>query len=123
MEDKQAVAALSALAQDSRLRVFRLLVRSGPDGLAAGEISEELSIPPATLSFHLMHLTQAGLTESKRRGRSILYALRVEGIQGLLEFLTADCCQGRPELCGSMVSRLSCGPCAESAQGRKGTRS
>lgn len=99
MEIKDAVLALSALAQESRLAVFRLLVEAGPGGLAAGAIAEELGIPPATLSFHLSQLTQAGLSETRREGRSIIYALRVEGIRTLLGFLTKDCCGGRPELC------------------------
>ena len=99
MEEKDAVLALSALAQESRLKVFRLLVEAGPEGLAAGAIAEELGIPPTTLSFHLSHLTQAGLSETKRAGRSIIYALRVDGIQSLLGFLMKDCCGGRPELC------------------------
>jgi DNA-binding transcriptional ArsR family regulator len=99
MESKEAVLALSALAQESRLKVFRLLACAGTEGIAAGTIAEKLGIPPATLSFHLSHLTQAGLTETRRAGRSIIYALRVDGIRALLGFLTTDCCQGRPELC------------------------
>jgi DNA-binding transcriptional ArsR family regulator len=104
----EAVIALSALAQESRLRVFRLLVRTGPGGLAAGAIAEKLGIPAATLSFHLSHLTQAGLTETRRVGRSIIYAVRVDGIRTLLGFLTMDCCQGRPELC--LPARVSMAP-------------
>ena len=90
MEIKEAVLALSALAQDSRLAVFRLLVQAGPEGVAAGAIAEDLGIPPATLSFHLSQLTQAGLSETRREGRSIIYALRVEGIRTLLGFLTKE---------------------------------
>lgn len=99
MEAKQAVAALSALAQESRLRAFRLLVKTGPDGLPAGQIAERLDVPPATLSFHLKELTNAGLLEAHREGRSVIYSLRVEGIRSLMSFLTKDCCEGRPELC------------------------
>jgi ArsR family transcriptional regulator, arsenate/arsenite/antimonite-responsive transcriptional repressor len=100
MEIKQAVVALAALAQESRLRVFRLLVPAGEAGIAAGEIAERLDIPPATLTFHLKELSHAGLIESRREGRSIIYSLRVEGMRGLLTFLARDCCKEQPELCG-----------------------
>ena len=100
MEVKTAVTALTALAQESRLRIFRLLVQAGETGLAAGEIAEELDIPAATLTFHLKELSHAGLIESEREGRSIRYALRIEGIRDLLNYLLHDCCKGRPELCG-----------------------
>ena len=103
MEITEAVKALSALAQDSRLEVFRLLVRAGSDGLAAGDISHHVGIPPATLSFHLNQLSQAGLVTSQRNGRSIIYSIDVERIQSLLGFLMDDCCQGRPELCSPNV--------------------
>jgi ArsR family transcriptional regulator len=100
MEVKTAVTALTALAQESRLKIFRLLVQAGEDGLAAGEIAEELDIPAATLTFHLKELSHAGLVDSQREGRSIRYALRIEGIRDLLNYLLHDCCKGRPELCG-----------------------
>src|SRR5688572_18825516 len=100
MYEKQAVAALTALAQVSRLRVFRLLVPAGEGGLPAGEIAETLGIPNATLTFHLKELSHAGLIESRREGRSIVYSLRVSGMRDLLTFLTRDCCKGQPELCG-----------------------
>ena len=99
MEVKTAVTALTALAQESRLRIFRLLVQVGPDGFAAGQIAEELNIPPATLTFHLKELSHAGLIESEREGRSIRYTLRIDGIRDLLNYLLHDCCKGRPELC------------------------
>ncbi|MCI0332348.1 MAG: metalloregulator ArsR/SmtB family transcription factor [Planctomycetes bacterium] len=100
MEVKTAVTALTALAQESRLRIFRLLVQAGETGLAAGEIADELDIPAATLTFHLKELSHAGLIDSQREGRSIRYALRVDGIRDLLNYLLHDCCKGRPELCG-----------------------
>ena len=94
-----AANALSALAQPSRLEVFRLLVRSGEEGICAGDISKHLNIPKPTLSFHLKELAQAGLVDSRRDGRSIIYRLNVTGMKDLMSFLTEDCCQGRPELC------------------------
>ena len=100
MEIKQAVNSLTALAQESRLRAFRLLVRSGETGMPAGEIAERLDIPPATLTYHLKELTHAGLVESRREGRSIIYSLRCDAMRDLLTFLAKDCCQGHPELCG-----------------------
>ncbi|MCB1099774.1 MAG: helix-turn-helix domain-containing protein [Verrucomicrobiales bacterium] len=99
MEQQSAVAALAALAHDARLGIFRLLVVAGNEGLGAGMIAERMEIPKATLSFHLKELNHAGLIESTRDGRSITYSMRPEGIRSLLEFLTRDCCQGRPELC------------------------
>jgi DNA-binding transcriptional ArsR family regulator len=108
MKTTQAVIALAALAQESRLRVFRLLVPAGEEGLAAGDIAERLDIPPATLTFHLKELSHAGLVESQREGRSIRYSLRVAAIRELLAYLTHDCCHGHPELCG-IVGKSDCG--------------
>ena len=96
---------MSALAQDTRLAVFRLLVKEGPDGLPAGEVAARLQVTPATLSFHLAQLERAGLLSSNRRSRQIVYRVDLEGTRRLLAFLTEDCCQGRPELCG--VSKVA----------------
>ena len=105
MKEPQAVLALSALAHGHRLNVFRLLVREGPTGIAAGEIAESLELNPTSLSFHLKTLEHAGLVNSSRDGRFILYAVNVEGISELLHYLTEDCCRGKPELCGSSVKK------------------
>lgn len=94
MEINDAVTALGALAQESRLDVFRLLVRTGPGGLPAGEIAERLKIPPATLSFHLAQLRQAGLATMKREGRSLIYSADYDGMNDLMSFLTENCCAG-----------------------------
>ena len=99
MELQEASAALSALAQPSRLELFRLLVNADEEGMNAGKISEELEVPKPTLSFHLKELTTAGLISPERHGRSITYKIDVDGIRRLMDFLTEDCCQGRPELC------------------------
>ncbi|ATE63283.1 ArsR/SmtB family transcription factor [Rhizorhabdus dicambivorans] len=98
-----AVEALSALAQGHRLAVFRLLVRAGPDGLAAGEIAREVGIRPNTLSTHLTLLNRAGLVCARREGRSIIYTADYAGMRALLTFLIDDCCGGRPELCGDLA--------------------
>jgi DNA-binding transcriptional ArsR family regulator len=100
MEIKQAIEALGALAQEHRLAVFRLLVRQGPNGLAAGDVAEQVGVPPSTLSHHLAHLERAGLLRSWRIQRNIYYAVHIEGTRRLIGFLTEDCCQGRPEICG-----------------------
>lgn len=99
MKSEDAVKALSALAQDSRLEVFRLLVRAGEEGMQAGAIAAELEIPPATLTFHLKELVHAGLIDRRRESRCIIYTLRIAGMRDLICYLTNDCCQGRPELC------------------------
>ena len=90
-----AVATLSALAQESRLAVFRLLVQAGPAGLAAGDIADNLDIPAATLSFHLRQLSQAGLVQGRRAGRSIIYSADYRTMEGLIGYLTQNCCAGR----------------------------
>jgi DNA-binding transcriptional ArsR family regulator len=105
MEIKQAVMALTALAQESRLRAFRLLVLAGPQGMPAGEIAERLDLPPATLTFHLKELSHAGLVESRREGRSIIYSLCCDRMRQLLTFLAKDCCKGQPDLCGRKRKR------------------
>ncbi len=92
MKSTAAVAALAALAQDTRLAVFRLLVQQGPSGLAAGEIAGQLAIAPATLSFHLKELAHAGLVSSRQEGRFVYYAARFDAMNALLAFLTENCC-------------------------------
>jgi len=94
METTQALQALSALAQESRLSIFRLLVQSGPAGMAAGAIGEALDLPPATLSFHLAGLTRAGLAQSRQDGRFVIYSASFENMNALVAFLTENCCGG-----------------------------
>ena len=110
MEPNQAVTALAALAQETRLAVFRLLVQAGPNGFPAGDIAERLAVPPSTLSFHLKELDRAGLVHSWRVQRQIRYAADYEGMRRLLTFLTADCCNGHPEICGGLLQAVAaCG--------------
>ena len=90
-----AVDALAALAQESRLKVYRLLVEAGPEGLAAGRIGEELDLPAATLSFHLAHLARTGLVKSRQEGRFIFYSADFQNMNLLVGYLTENCCGGR----------------------------
>ena len=91
----QIVDALAALAQETRLKVYRLLVEAGPEGLSAGRIGEELDLPPATLSFHLAHLARAGLARSRQDGRFVIYSADFQNMNQLVGYLTENCCGGR----------------------------
>lgn len=95
-----AVAALGALAQGTRLALFRLLVRAGREGLPAGDIASGLDVAPSTLSHHLAQLEQAGLITARRQSRHIFYAAAIPRINALVSYLIDDCCQGAPEICG-----------------------
>jgi ArsR family transcriptional regulator, arsenate/arsenite/antimonite-responsive transcriptional repressor len=103
MEIKAAVASLAALAQETRLSIFRLLVEAGPEGLSAGRIGERLEVPAATLSFHLKELARAGLVSSRQERQFIYYAVDFERMAELMTFLTQNCCQGMPEKCLTVV--------------------
>src|SRR6202050_4892626 len=99
MKKPDALAALAALAQDSRLDVYRLLVQAGPEGMSAGHVAEKLDLAPNTLTFHFDRLRDAGLVTVRRDGRSMIYAARFETMNDLLAFLTENCCQGAAEAC------------------------
>jgi len=101
MEKSDVVAALAALAQDNRLDAYRLLVRAGPQGMPAGSIASALKLAPNTLTFHFDRLRQAGLVTVRREGRSMIYAARYEAMNGLLSYLTENCCAGAPTSCAS----------------------
>ncbi|QCP52412.1 helix-turn-helix transcriptional regulator [Trinickia violacea] len=94
MNEKDAIKALSALAQPTRLAIFRLLVSAGPDGMSVGVIQEQMELASATLSFHLKELAYAGLVSSRQEGRFVYYAPEIEHMNGLIGFLTENCCQG-----------------------------
>jgi DNA-binding transcriptional ArsR family regulator len=117
MELETAIKRLSAIAQDARLEVFRLLVKAGPEGMAAGDIARELSVAANTMSAQLLVLSNAGLVRARREGRSIIYAVNYEAMRDLLVFLTEDCCGGRAEMCAPLADIASrcCIP-------KKGTR-
>jgi ArsR family transcriptional regulator len=107
MEPEIAIKRLSALAQGARLAVMRLLIKAGHAGVAAGEIARALAITPNTLSAQLSILANAGLVTSQRDGRSIIYRAAYDGISELLLYLIEDCCEGRPEICGPLVTVAS----------------
>jgi DNA-binding transcriptional ArsR family regulator len=99
IKESAAVSVLSALAHQTRLRIFRMLVGAGPQGLAAGALSSRLRISPANLSFHLSHLTHAALIAAHRQGQSIIYTANFDAMSRLIAYLTDNCCGGHPELC------------------------
>jgi DNA-binding transcriptional ArsR family regulator len=103
-----AVDALGALAHETRLSVFRMLVKAGPEGMIAGAIAERHGVPPSTMSHHLATLERAGLVQSERESRLIHYRADFAGMRRLLTFLMQDCCQGAPEMCGDLLAELSC---------------
>lgn len=105
-----AVDALGALAHETRLSVFRALVKAGPDGMIAGAIAEFCRVPPSTMSHHLATLERAGLVQSQRESRLIHYRADFAGMRRLLTFLMQDCCQGAPEMCGDLVAGIACEP-------------
>lgn len=96
MEMKEAVKALAALAHDSRLAIYRLLVQAGPEGLPAGKLAEMMQIPPSSLSFHLKELVHADLLVSQQAGRFVIYAAKYPSMNELLSFMTENCCGGNP---------------------------
>jgi ArsR family transcriptional regulator len=103
MKSKQALSAFGALSQETRLEIFRQLVRLTPDSIPAGELAHDLDVPPSTLSSHLAILQRAGLVKSERQGRTILYSADLDGARDLVEFLVKDCCRGQPERCDQLL--------------------
>ncbi|WGD30197.1 metalloregulator ArsR/SmtB family transcription factor [Ancylobacter sp. WKF20] len=117
-EEARAIAAFGALAQETRLRIVRLLVTAGPEGLAAGVIGEAMGgASSSRMSFHLGQLEQAGLVASRREGRSILYSAAFPALADLVDFLMRDCCGGHPQVCQPAVAALSTITCCEPAKG------
>jgi ArsR family transcriptional regulator len=110
MEKIDALTALVALAQESRLDVFRLLVRAGTEGMPAGQIGERLGLPSATLSFHLSHLKQSALVKCRRESRSLIYTAEYGTMNALLAYLTENCCKGDPAACGIGACVAVCDP-------------
>lgn len=108
METKHAISALAAIAQESRLAVFRLLVQAGPTGLIASKISEQLEIPPSSLSFHLKELSHAGMINVRQDGRFMIYTANFDTMNSLLGFLTENCCGGNPCSASSACTPGTC---------------
>src|SRR4051812_15285177 len=107
MESDQAILAFAALAQSTRLDVFRLLVKHEPEGLAAGDIARALAVPQNTMSSHLAILSRAGLVTARRFSRSIVYRVDLKAFQSIVLFMLRDCCDGRPEICGPLIKDLT----------------
>jgi DNA-binding transcriptional ArsR family regulator len=103
MKKTLALEAFGALSQETRLDIFRRLIREFPDPMAAGDLAKDLDVPPSTLSSHLGILSRAGLVKAERQGRTILYAADTEGARALLTFLIKDCCRGQPEICKPLL--------------------
>src|SRR5450432_3403024 len=125
MESEDAILALAALAQPTRLDVFRLLVKREPEGLAAGDIAKALAVPQNTMSSHLSILSRAGLVSAQRHGRSIVYRADLSRFQDVVLFMLRDCCDGRPEICAPLVANLTpcCAPrCRSERPGRTNRR-
>lgn len=108
LEEPQALDAFGALSQETRLRMVRVLVQAGPAGMAAGAVSEAVGASSSSASFHLSHLERAGLVQSRRESRSIVYSANFEGLAGLVEFLMRDCCSGHPEICAPSLKEPAC---------------
>lgn len=108
MDNKLAIDALTALAQRTRLDVFRRLVKALPDEIAAGEIARACKVPHNTMSTHLAVLARANLIRTRREGRTVYYGVNLEGFRSLIGFLMRDCCAGRAEICAPLVAELAC---------------
>ena len=117
METEDAILALGALAQSTRIEVFRLLVKHEPEGLAAGDIARALAVPQNTMSSHLAILSRAGLVSAQRFGRSLVYRADLTRLQAVMLFMLRDCCDGRPEICAPLIENLT--PCCPPKTKRK----
>ena len=121
MNETLAIEALVALAQPTRLKAFRQLIKVHPDEIAAGDIARACKVPHNTMSTHLAVLTRAGLITVRREGRMMHYGADLDGFRALISFLMRDCCHGRAEICAPLVAELSC--CVPSVRRKKRERS
>lgn len=110
MDERQALSAFGALSQETRLRILRMLVVAGPDGMAAGAIAEQVEVSASNVSFHLKELERANLVAARRDSRSIIYSAEFDALTGLIRFLMEDCCSGRPEICAPAIAAPCCAP-------------
>lgn len=108
MDTNSSIEAFSALAHDTRLAAFRLLLQRGKSGLAAGDIAVRLDVRQNTMSAHLAQLSRAGLVTAERQGRSVIYSANYDALRGLLAFLMEDCCGGKPEICQPILDEIAC---------------
>ena len=113
MDINEAVGAFSSLAQESRLKVFRLLVQVGSDGMAAGDIAKAVGVPKNTMSSHLAVLARANLIQARKEGRSKIYTVDLGGTRALLSFLMEDCCQGDPSVCRPLIETTLATCCSD----------
>lgn len=108
MDERQALSALGALSQETRLRIIRMLVVAGPSGMAAGTIADNAGVSPSNVSFHLKELERAGLITQQRESRSIVYNASFDALGGLIRFLMEDCCGGNAEICAPALDVATC---------------
>lgn len=110
MVEAQALMAFGALSQETRLRILRMLVAAGPEGVSAGTLAEAMEVSASNASFHLKELERSGLVNSRRDSRSIVYCAAFDALAGLIRFLMEDCCSGRPEICAPTIAAPRCQP-------------
>ncbi|MEP3115229.1 metalloregulator ArsR/SmtB family transcription factor [Nisaea sp.] len=103
MNEHDAISALGALAQESRLQVYRRLMKAGPEGISAGDLAEQVGVSRSSLSFHVAQLERAGLVQARRQHRNIFYSVEIDAMRQLLAFLTQNCCNGNPDICGDLA--------------------
>ncbi|BBD37187.1 ArsR family transcriptional regulator [Aminobacter sp. Y103A] len=108
MDERQALIALGAMSQETRLKIVRLLVKAGPDGMAAGSIAEAAGVTASNVSFHLKELERGGLVTARRDARSIVYSADYQALSGLIRFLMEDCCAGNPAICQPALAPACC---------------
>ena len=105
MTEADAAALLAALSHETRLKIFRILIRAGHDGVAAGQLAQALGVSPSNLTAHLNVLSQAGLVGARRDGRNRFYQVDIPAVAGLVDYLVSDCCEGQKEVCGPVLAR------------------
>ena len=115
MDERQALSAFGALSQETRLRLLRLLVSAGPEGIAAGSLAGQVEVSASNVSFHLKELERAGLVAARRDSRSIVYRAEYDALSNLIRFLMEDCCSGRPEICAPAIAAPCCATGAREA--------
>jgi DNA-binding transcriptional ArsR family regulator len=110
MDERQALIAFGAMSQETRLKIVRLLVKAGPDGMAAGNIADAAAVSASNVSFHLKELERGGLVAARRDARSIVYSAQYDALSGLIRFLMEDCCAGNPAICQPALTPSCCEP-------------